>query len=147
MLTTDRISGAVLVLFASGVIWESRSLPLGSLRQPGPAYMPVLLALILLVFGLLIAGAGGRAAPLASISRREWRHAAAILVVSVFAALGMERLGYRLTVLMMLVFLLKCVERRSWALAMTLALAIAFGSFFLFYTLLRVPLPLGPMGI
>src|SRR3989338_5319231 len=97
MLTTDRISGAVLVLFASGGIWESRSLPLGSLRQPGPAYMPVLLALILLVFGLLIAGTGGRAAPLAAISRREWRHAAAILVVSVFSALWVERLGYRLT--------------------------------------------------
>jgi hypothetical protein len=30
---------------------------------------------------------------------------------------------------------------------MALALAIAFGSFYLFYTLLRVPLPIGPMGI
>ncbi len=147
MLTTDRISGAALALFASAVIWESRSLPLGSFRQPGPAYMPVLLALILLVFGLLIAGTGGRAAPLASISWREWRHAAAILAVSVFATLGMERLGYRLTVFVMLTFLVKFVERKGWGLTIALALAIAFGSFYLFYTALRVPLPLGPMGI
>jgi hypothetical protein len=35
---------------------------------------------------------------------------------------------------------------RGWMLSLTFAFSLAFGSFFLFYTLLRVPLPLGPMG-
>jgi len=147
MLTTDRISGAALALFALAVIWESRGLPLGTFREPGPAYLPVLLALILLAFGLLLVCRGGLAPPLPSASWKEWRHAAAILTVSVLAAFGMERIGYRLTVLLMLVLLVKFVERKSWSLTVVYALALAFGSFYLFHTFLRVPLPVGPMGI
>lgn len=147
MLTTDRISGSILAFFALGVIWESRNLPLGSLWAPGPAYMPVLLALLLFLFGVLIAATGGRAKRIKSISWIEWRHAAAILAACIFAAFGIERFGYRLTVLVVLAFLVKVVERRSWALTTAIALALSFGSFYLFHTLLRVPLPRGPFGI
>ncbi|MBF8305622.1 MAG: hypothetical protein HW398_810, partial [Acidobacteria bacterium] len=35
----------------------------------------------------------------------------------------------------------------GWVLTGIFALALSFGSFFLFYTLLRVPLPLGPWGV
>lgn len=147
MLTTDRVSGAVLVLFALGVIWESRNLPLGNFRAPGPAYVPVLLALLLLVFGLLVAATGGKSDKLSSVRWTGWRHALAILGGCVFATLGMERLGYRVTVLIVLVFLLKGVEKRSWMVTGLFALGLAFGSFSLFHTFLRVPLPLGPFGI
>jgi hypothetical protein len=147
MLTTDRVSGAVLAIFALGVIWESRGLPLGTFREPGPAYLPVLLAVILLLVGLLLVGAGGRAAPLAAASWSEWRHAAAILCGCAFAALAFERLGYRLTVLLVLTFLLKSVEKKSWLLTVTFALGMAIGTFYLFHTILRVPLPYGPLGI
>lgn len=147
MLTYDRVAGTLLALFALGVIWESRALPLGTFRQPGPAYMPVLLALLLLIFGVLIAATGGRAGRLASIGWTEWAHAAAILGVCIFAALGLERLGYRLTVLILLAFLLKAVEKKGWILTAIFALVLSFGSFFLFYTILRVPLPIGPLGI
>ena len=44
MLTTDRIGGSALCLLALFVMWESRALPLGTLRHPGPGYFPVLLA-------------------------------------------------------------------------------------------------------
>ena len=53
-MTTDRASASILVLFALLVIWESRHLPLGTFRQPGPAYVPVLLASLLLIFGVLL---------------------------------------------------------------------------------------------
>jgi hypothetical protein len=59
---------------------------------------------------------------------------------------AIERLGYRLTMLLVLVFLLKRVERRGWVLSFTFACALSFGSFFLFQTILRVPLPPGPFG-
>ncbi len=147
MLTTDRVSGAVLVLFALGVIWESRNLPLGNFRAPGPAYVPVLLALLLVLFGVLVAATGGKSDKLSLIRWTEWRHALAILGSCVFATLGMERMGYRLTVFIVLVFLLKGMEKRSWMAAGLFAFGLSFGSFFLFYTLLRVPLPLGPFGI
>jgi putative tricarboxylic transport membrane protein len=145
-MTTDRVSGSVLVIFSLLVIWQSRLLPLGTFRQPGPAYIPVLLASLLLIFGVILVATGGRAPALSTIRWNEWRQALAIFLACILAVFGIERLGYRLTVLLMLGFLLKLVERRGWALSAILALVLAFGSFYLFHTLLRVPLPLGPMG-
>ncbi len=146
-MTTDRVSGSMLIIFSLLVIWESRILPLGTFRQPGPAYIPIVLASLLLLCGVFLIAAGGRRAPaLSSIPWVEWRHALAIFAAGVFAALGIERLGYRLTVVLVLSFMLKVVERRSWALTAALAFVLAFGSFYLFHTLLRVPLPLGRLG-
>ena len=145
-MTTDRVSAAILALFALFVILESRHLPLGTFRQPGPAYVPVLLASLLLIFGVLLILTAGRAPSLSSVRWTEWRHALAILAACVFAVFAMERLGYRLTVLLMLVFLVKIVEKRSWTLSLVFASSLAFGSYYLFYTTLRVPLPQGPFG-
>jgi putative tricarboxylic transport membrane protein len=145
-MTTDRLSGSVLVVFALLVIWESRHLPLGTFRQPGPAFVPILLAVLLVIFGVFVVLTGGRSPLLSSISWTEWRHALAILGASLFSVFAIERLGYRLTVLLVLSFLVKVVEKRGWVLSLAFAFTLSFGSFFLFYTLLRVPLPEGPLG-
>ena len=147
MLTTDRIGASALCLLALLVMWESRTLPLGTWRHPGPAYFPVLLAALLLILGALVWTMGGGAAPVAGVGWGEARGAMVILAVSAFICLGLERLGYRLTMLAALLFLVWLVERKSlWASAV-FAFALAFGSYYLFDTLLRVPLPRGPFGI
>ncbi|HEY3067535.1 MAG TPA: tripartite tricarboxylate transporter TctB family protein [Methylomirabilota bacterium] len=147
MLTTDRVAGIALALIALFVLVESRRLPLGTLQNPGPAYMPILLALILGVGGVLIAVFGGGAPALRDVGWSEWRHAVAILVACSFSALALERLGYRLTMACVLAFLVAVVERKGILLALVLAIGLAAGSFYLFDTLLRVPLPRGPFGL
>jgi hypothetical protein len=145
-MTTDRASGSALVLFALLVLWESHHLPLGTLRQPGPAFIPILLALLLMIFGVGVVLTGGRAPLLSSLHWQEWRHALAILAASTFAVFALERLGYRLTMLLVSGFLIKLVEKRGWVVSLLFAFGLSFGSFFLFYTILRVPLPEGPFG-
>lgn len=145
-MTTDRVSGAALVLFSLLVIWESLHLPFGTFRQPGPAYIPTILAALLFVVGLSLIFISSRAPLLSSIRWTEWRHALAILAASIFSVFALERLGYRLTVLLVLAFLVKVVEKRGWMASFLFAFTLAFGSFFLFYTVLRVPLPQGPLG-
>lgn len=147
MLTVDRVAGAVLAVFALFVLWQSRALPLGSLANPGPAYMPMALATLLLVGGLAIAVLDRDSPRLGSLAFGEWRHAVAIFAACAFAALGLERLGYRLTILLVLVFLLGVVERKSPLVTVLFAAGLAAGTFLLFDTLLRVPLPRGPFGI
>lgn len=147
MLTTDRVAGGALALIALVVFWESGKLPLGSFRTPGPAYMPIVLAAILLVFGTCLVVTGGRARAFRGVGWREWRHAVAIFAVCAFAALALERLGYRTTVTVALAFLLGVVERKGIVFAVVFSLALALGSFLLFDTLLRVPLPRGPFGL
>ena len=69
------------------------------------------------------------------------------MAVCVFAAWGLERLGYRLTVTVSLVALLGLVERKGPVVTALVALGLAFGTFFLFATVLRTPLPRGPFGL
>lgn len=126
---------------------ESRHLPLGSLRNPGPAYVPVVLALVLLGFGALVFLVGGKAPRLAAVGWSEWRHAVAIFLVCAFAALALERLGFRLTIALSLAFLLGVVERKGVAVTAAVSIVFAGAAFFLFDTLLRVPLPRGPFGL
>ncbi len=147
MLTTDRVAGGALVLVGAVALWQSLQLPLGSLRHPGPAYMPALLAVLLILFGIAVAVFGGASGPFAAVAWTEWRHALAIFGACAFAAVALERLGYRLTMGVVLAFLLGAVERKHPLLTLALAVGVAAGSFFLFNTVLRVPLPRGPFGL
>ena len=72
--------------------------------------------------------------------------AAAIFGCCAFAAWGLDRLGYRLTIAIVLAVLLRGLERQGWVLSLVLTVGMAWGSFYVFSTLLRVPLPRGPLG-
>jgi hypothetical protein len=146
-MTVDRVAGVALVLIGLATLWESRAFPLGSLHRPGPAYMPVVLALLLIVFGVAVFAMGRGAHTLREVGWPEWRHAVAIFAACAFAAWGLERLGYRLTMAVVVGFLLLALERKGWVLGLGLTLVMAWGSFYLFDTLLRVPLPRGPFGL
>jgi hypothetical protein len=148
-VTTDRVAGIGLALFALVILEESRRLrlPLGTLSMPGPAYMPAILAVALLVAGVLIAVLGGRAGWLAAAGWSEWRHTVAILAACAFIALALERLGYRLTIALACVFLIGIVERKGVVATVAFSVAMALGTYYLFDTLLRVQLPRGPFGL
>ena len=147
-MTIDRVGGGALALLALLTLEETYRLrlPLGTLQNPGPAYVPVLLALLLLGFAVLTTAFGAKAERVGAVGWSEWRHGAAILGVCAFMALALERLGYRLTIFVALAALLGLLERRRWVITLLFAAAFALGSFYLFATLLRVPLPRGPGG-
>ena len=146
-MTTDRLAGAALVLIGIVAIWESRAFPLGSLHRPGPAFMPVLLAALLILFGLAVAAMGAAAGGLLDVGWAEWRHAAAIFGCCAFAAWGLDRLGYRITMAVVLAMLFLALERLGAVTSLVLTVGMAWGSFYLFDTLLKVPLPRGPFGL
>jgi putative tricarboxylic transport membrane protein len=146
-MTTDRLAGAALVLIGIVAIWESRAFPLGSLHRPGPAFMPVLLAGLLILFGLAVAAMGAAAGRLLDVGWAEWRHAAAIFGCCAFAAWGLDRLGYRITMAVVLAMLFLALERLTVVASLVLTVGMAWGSFYLFDTLLKVPLPRGPFGL
>ena len=145
-LTTDRAGGGGLALLALWVLWECRRLPLGSWREPGPGAVPAALALVALGLGVAIVALGGRATRVDAVDWTEARRALVVVAACAFLTLGLERLGYRLTVLATLLFLVGAVERRGAVTAVAFSAGVAWGSYFLFNTLLKVPLPLGPMG-
>ena len=146
-LTIDQVAGAAFAAFSLLVLWETRKIPFGFLAEPGPGALPTLLAVTLLVCSIAVV-AGGRAGKrMAEVEWTEWRHAVAILGASAFMALALERLGYRLTILIVLLVLARIVEKKGWIAAGVFAAGFSLGTHFLFNTLLRVPLPHGPFGL
>lgn len=146
MLTSKRVAGAVLVLIGALGLWEGLRFPFGTMARPGPAYVPAVLSLVLIALGVVMIVARDGGPRLAAMEWGDWRRAVAILGVCVFIALTLERLGWRLAVAVALVALLGFVERRGVVFTVVLTVAIAFGSFFLFNDLLKVPLPRGSLG-
>jgi len=146
-LRSDQVAGLMLIALALYVGWMNRVYPLGTLAEPGPGYVPLILAVFLGAMGLLVMIAGGKSMPLAVMDWRERWRALAILAACGFAAYGLERLGYRITMTALLVFFIGVLERKHPARVVTVAVGFAFGTYYLFATLLRVPLPVSPWGV
>ena len=145
-LRSDQFSGLMLLALALYVGWENRAYPVGTLAEPGPGYLPLLLAVFLGVMGLLIALWGVRSAPLAAMKWTEAPRAVVILITCGVATLALERIGYRLTMIALLIFFLGVLERKRPLRVALVALGFSLISYALFATWLRVPLPLGPWG-
>lgn len=144
---SDVVAGVVIVLLALAVGWENRVYPIGSLAEPGPGYMPLLIAVALGVFGGLIALRAGASPLFNTIDWSEGRRGMVMLVACGVATFVLERIGYRLTMIVLLVFMLGVVERKRPLPTVLVAVGFAFLAYFLFATLLKVQLPLGPWGL
>jgi Tripartite tricarboxylate transporter TctB family len=142
----DRIAGIAIALLGAYVAIAARTYPFGTVAEPGPGFVPFALGVLLAALGLVIALGARSGGAVQAPSFRD-PHVFVILGVLAIAALAMERVGFRLTVAAMLLFLLGVVERRPLWAVLAVAFVVAFGAFYLVNDVLRVPLPLGPWGL
>lgn len=145
-IKADQFSGLVFLGLGLYIGWENRVFPLGTLQEPGPGYLPLLLAIFLGAMGVLIALRGRDSGALAAIPWTEAKRAVVILAACALATLALERIGYRLTVIALLVFFLGVVERRKPLPVAAVSLGFAFASWWVVGVLLKVPLPRSPWG-
>ncbi len=89
-IKSDLVSGLVLVALAGYILWLNRKFPVGSLADPGPGYVPMLLAIGLGLVGLLVAILGGRSRPLAAI---RWPEGTRAVIILVACTAGRTRTG------------------------------------------------------
>lgn len=131
---------------------ESRRFALLDPLGPGPGFFPFWLSLtsgVLALAMLLQASlARGQDAPVPLIPERPaaWR------VVLILAGLAgatalLAPLGFRLTLFLFLVYLPVALGVRTWWLIVVFALVGSLGVFQVFYHWLKVPLPIGALGI
>jgi hypothetical protein len=145
-LRNDQFSGLVLLALALYVGWANRAYPVGTLQEPGPGYVPMLLAVFMGAIGLLIALGGRRSPALASVKWPEAARAAIILCVCAVGAFALERIGYRVTVIALLVFFLGVLERKRPLQVVLVSVGFGLVSYYVVGDLLRVPLPRSPWG-
>jgi hypothetical protein len=145
-IASDRVSGLVLLALGGWILWLNREFPVGTLADPGPGYVPLLLAAGLGVIGLLVALAGGRSQPLRAIEWSEAKRALVILAACTVLTFALERIGYRISVFAFLVFFLGVVERKHPLAVLAVAAGFSWASYWVVASLLGVPLPRGPWG-
>ena len=146
-LRTDHVTGIAFVVLALLIGWENRVYPLGSLSDPGPGYLPLMLAAGLGVLGVLIALRAKSSALFDTLNWTEARRGTVMLVACGLAVFVLERIGYRLTMIVLLWFMLGVVERKRLLPTLSVACGFAFISYYLFATLLKVQLPTGLWGL
>ena len=120
---------------------------------PGPGFFPfwlsaigIALCLAMLV-QLVRGGVVSHDAAALPLSRQAALQAGAVLLALTMAAAFLEPLGFRLTMLPFIAGLLLALGARSLLAVALCAVAGSFGVFHVFYYWLKVPLPIGVLGI
>jgi hypothetical protein len=147
ILRRDHVAGGVFIAAGALLFALSGDLPFGRLASPGAGMMPKLVLALLIGFGALLVARAGESLPLAEIAWGDLGHAATVLAVAVIATALYTRIGFVLSMTILLFALLWAVERRSLWRAALVSVVATTGSYFLFNTLLKSPLPPMPFWL
>jgi len=141
ILRRDHVAGGVFIVAGAIVFALSGDLPFGTLASPGAGMMPKLVLVLLIGFGALLMIRAGESPPLAEIAWGDFRHAATVMAVAAIATALYTVIGFVLSVSVLLFTLLCSVERRPFWRALIVSIGVTVGSYLLFNTLLKSPLP------
>jgi putative tricarboxylic transport membrane protein len=140
----------LLGIFAAALV-TSFDYSLVDALGPGPGFFPFWLSLIGAALSVALLIQNARSRDLATLrilpNRQAALQAGAVLVALMLAAALLEPLGFRLTMLVFIAGLLLVLGARSPTAILLTALAGSFGVFHVFFYWLKVPLPIGALGL
>ena len=145
MIRADHVSGVILIAAALFVFALSGDLPFGSLSFPGAGFLPKIIATLIVVMGVLLVLGAAQSAPFRALGWDDLRHAATVVVIAAVAIALYTRLGFVVTLTLMMFALLYGAERKPLVPAALYSLTVVGLGYFLF-TSLRAPIPDGPWG-
>ena len=125
------------------IIASSGDLPFGTLSAPGAGMMPKVMAGFMILFSLLMIAAARDSAPLSSVDWSDRGHAALVLLITGVAVALYTRLGFLITMALLVFALLAIVERRKLWAAAAYSIGLTLFAYWLFDKLLRSPLEPG----
>jgi putative tricarboxylic transport membrane protein len=141
------ISAVTLLALAVAALREASKLPFGRLSAPQPGFFPLILAILLAIFSLvLIVQAIGGTQEESAASRggsATWKRIVLAVAALVVFAVLFESLGYIISTFLFIAFLLRAVERQNWGLVAVVAFSTSLITYLVFGLLLETPLPPG----
>jgi putative tricarboxylic transport membrane protein len=141
------ISALTLLVLALAALLEAGKLPFGTFSSPRPGFFPLILAIFLAFFSVLLLAQ--------EISQTDgesgafpggvalWKRISLAIGALVAFGLLFETLGYVLSTFLFIAFLLRAVERQKWWLVVVVAFCTSLVIYLLFGLLLNTPLPAG----
>ena len=114
--------------------------------MPGAGFMPLLIAVLIIVLGTSLFFRAGESRPFSDIDWDDGKHAASVLVIVVAAVSLYVTLGFIITMILMMMALLVIIERRNVMRAGLYSAVVAVTTYLVFVRLLQSPLPGGLLG-
>src|SRR5262245_22306760 len=153
----QRIGALAIAAVGLLFIWRCLAdLPFGTIDNPGPGATPLMLAALLVILALwsMVGGTSGLLGDSATddgeataAESGALRHDILVIAGTTAAAIAFSFLGYRLTILGLLLFFLGIVERKPILIVLPVSFGLSYGSHALFERVLKVSLPSGPWGL
>ena len=150
MKKLDYISGLVLLIFAVVLLFAARQLPLVGQFGPSSGFFPTLLSGLLVLVSLMIIIRAWRQNRHVKTSQKTPKILGPdkkkyFLYLGLFFAFSLffATLGYTLSMVLFLGFILKYGEKQSWKTTFGVVIISGLVSYFLFVKFLSIPLPEG----
>lgn len=145
-LRSDHIAGAFFVGFGVLVIALSGDLPFGTLASPGAGFLPNILAVLTILFGIVLAARAAETRPLAAVGFKDGKHAALVVLITALGIAAFEPLGFVTTDVLLIFALLVVIERKQLLPAALYSIGLVVTTYVLFVYALKTPLEAGPLG-
>jgi hypothetical protein len=145
-LRADHVAGAFFIGVGILIIALSGDLPFGTLSFPGAGFLPIILAVLTIFFGLVLTIRGGESKPFAEVSWGDAKHAAMVVALTAAATAVFDWLGFLTTDVLLVFALLVIIERRRILPASIYSIGLVGGTYLLFVYVLKTPLETGPFG-
>jgi len=146
VLRTDHVSGAFFIAVGLLVIALSGDLPIGTLSSPGAGFMPNILAVLTMLFGIVLVLRARESKVFATLGWDDAKHAAMVAAFTAAAAAVYEWLGFLTTDVLLIFALLVVIERRRLLPAAAYSVGLVVFTYVLFVYALKTPLEAGPFG-
>ena len=140
-LRADHVAGAAFVIFGAAIIALSGDLPVGQLSMPGSGFLPMIVASLTIIFGLILILRAKESGPFSELGWGDGKHALMVTAITAVAIGLYEHLGFTITMLLMMVTLLIAIERRNPIRAGIYSIAIVLFTYVSFVYGLKTPLP------
>ena len=118
------------------------NLKLGNLHSPGPGFLPIIVSLTLIFFGL-VSLAKGLIRPERSVKGIVWKRPLFMIASVFFFGFLLDFIGFLLStfILMFILFGLLITGKRKWPRVIFYSVVIALAAWLVFSVALKVPFP------
>lgn len=151
-MNADRLSSLVWFALGAGSIYAAVGLGVGTPGQPGSGFVPLTAGAFICVMAVLVflqsfqLGQHARRG-LASLWQGVlWRRSLAVGVLTLAYILALETLGFTLTGFLLLVVIMRGLERISWQKTLVISIVTLAVSYVVFKIFLKATLPTGMLG-
>jgi hypothetical protein len=139
----DHVAGIFFILVGVLVFALSGDLPFGTISSPGAGMMPKLMAGLMIVFAAIIVSIGATSPRLTEIGWSDRWHALLVVLITAAGIYAYQRLGFLVTMSLLVFALLVMVERRNVLIAAAYSIGLTLFAYWLFGKALKAPLERG----